>query len=430
MKIDEGSSPQETEEDLGGVQIARLKRDHDASNSGQPEVDDRSQKGQKLWQKLSKTVRSGHGRSGQSGHGFVCAPPSLREYGSETGGQGSKAERQPRRERNFWKERLHEDIVVCRRELNQTELLATLRGRLQVVDSPRRAIRVFISSTFTDTAGERNLLLHDVFPYLDEYARKHGYLFQGSEMRWGIREYAAKENMTSDMCLQEIRACQDSVGVNFVLLSTQKYGYQPLPRRIDMTIFDRVLEFADTNEKLALSRHYCLDVNSLEPEYVLEMSHLSQQEWSKMESVLREILKTCSLRAWPDLDICDPACNHPAKDFFISVTEMEITQGILQQPDSKEKCLIFTRTISNLSALASSENPSSTNVGHYIDMTGDGQVSSQAQERLEWYKTRMLPSVCSLDCLNHWVRKKHCLLLLLSSFLVCKCAYREILKSK
>ena len=160
------------------------------------------------------------------------------------------------------------------------------------------------------------------------------------------------------------------------------------------------------------------------------MSHLSQQEWSKMESVLREILKTCSLRAWPDLDICDPACNHPAKDFFISVTEMEITQGILQQPDSKEKCLIFTRTISNLSALASSENPSSTNVGHYIDMTGDGQVSSQAQERLEWYKTRMLPSVCSLDGLNHWVRKKHCLLLLLSSFLVCKCAYKEILKSK
>ena len=51
---------------------------------------------------------------------------------------------------------------------------------------PAKTIRVFLSSTFTDTAEERNRILKAVVPKLQALFAKYGYEFQASEMRWSI----------------------------------------------------------------------------------------------------------------------------------------------------------------------------------------------------------------------------------------------------
>ena len=48
----------------------------------------------------------------------------------------------------------------------------------------RNVMRTFVSSTFTDTENERNLLIADVYPYLQELGRRLDIeVIQYSEMR-------------------------------------------------------------------------------------------------------------------------------------------------------------------------------------------------------------------------------------------------------
>lgn len=45
-------------------------------------------------------------------------------------------------------------------------------------------MRVFVSSTFTDTEIERNRLMADVYPYLSLLCKKLGLEFETVDMRW------------------------------------------------------------------------------------------------------------------------------------------------------------------------------------------------------------------------------------------------------
>ncbi len=42
----------------------------------------------------------------------------------------------------------------------------------------RRALRLFVSSTFTDTKAERNHLIRDVFPQVRRFCEQHGIHFR------------------------------------------------------------------------------------------------------------------------------------------------------------------------------------------------------------------------------------------------------------
>ena len=53
-------------------------------------------------------------------------------------------------------------------------------------------------------------------------------------MRWGVRDEATDDHMTTELCMNEIRNCQRlSTGPNFVVFLGQKYGYRPIPTIID-----------------------------------------------------------------------------------------------------------------------------------------------------------------------------------------------------
>lgn len=49
-------------------------------------------------------------------------------------------------------------------------------------------------------------------------------------MRWGVRDEATDDHMTTELCMKEIENCQRlSMGPNFVVFLGQKYGYRPIP---------------------------------------------------------------------------------------------------------------------------------------------------------------------------------------------------------
>jgi hypothetical protein len=51
-----------------------------------------------------------------------------------------------------------------------------------------RAVRLFISSTFSDMQAERRVLVERVFPRVREWCQSRGVSFTEIDLRWGITE--------------------------------------------------------------------------------------------------------------------------------------------------------------------------------------------------------------------------------------------------
>ena len=113
-----------------------------------------------------------------------------------------------------------------------------------------RIIRLFISSTFKDMSDERDKILHMIYPKLEKYCSSEGYILQIVDMRWGIFESASNEQLTTDICLDEIRLAKElSNGPFFIAILSHRYGSKFAPRSISETEFHLLLEQCDPDGK-------------------------------------------------------------------------------------------------------------------------------------------------------------------------------------
>ncbi|XP_066199241.1 telomerase protein component 1 [Saccopteryx leptura] len=85
-----------------------------------------------------------------------------------------------------------------------------------------RSIRLFISSTFRDMHGERDLLLRSVLPALQARAAPHRINLHAIDLRWGITEEETRRNRQLEVCLGEVENSQLFVGI-----LGSRYGYVP-----------------------------------------------------------------------------------------------------------------------------------------------------------------------------------------------------------
>ena len=74
-----------------------------------------------------------------------------------------------------------------------------LRGHFSEGDlarwaAPRHSLVVFVSSTFTDTQHEREVLNNELLPKLREQAQSHGLEVVFVDMRWGITDDATVDH--------------------------------------------------------------------------------------------------------------------------------------------------------------------------------------------------------------------------------------------
>lgn len=58
------------------------------------------------------------------------------------------------------------------------------------------------------------------YPKIKAFCQDLGYEFQVVDMRWGVRDEAADDHMTTEICLKELLMCKKvSTGPNFVVSS-------------------------------------------------------------------------------------------------------------------------------------------------------------------------------------------------------------------
>ncbi|UJR18077.1 hypothetical protein I4U23_004977 [Adineta vaga] len=291
--------------------------------------------------------------------------------------------------------------------LNETDLL---RGRCEDLPDVRsKIIRVFISSTFSDTLCERDSLIENVFPKLKDYCReKYGLEFQYSDMRWGIENEAADNHSEVETCLKEIELCQKySVATNFVVLLSHRYGSRPTPAKIESTLFERLKKIVEldpnsTEDLQLLSQWYQLDTNSVPFSYILRsISSLlpniksdntiemkgARKQWNEINDRIRICLRQAAQKCFEQSQITSDEYD----DFFISVTEKEILKGIVSSPNANQRTLCFFREIEDIY-----DHLTDKKASKFIDLTStnDGKVliDNEAESLLNRLKFIRIPN--------------------------------------
>ncbi|XP_038079386.1 NACHT domain- and WD repeat-containing protein 1-like isoform X1 [Patiria miniata] len=276
-------------------------------------------------------------------------------------------------------------------------------------------VRVFLSSTFTDTIHERNRLLKDVFPELQKYCQGKGLDFEVVDMRWGVRDNATADHLTSALCIKEIETCKRlSMGPHFVGFLGNKYGYRPLPPVVESAHFEKLTCSVQSlgvepDESQLLANWYVQDTNATPPVHVLqpitsrlpnfynaEQPELQQKErddWWKTFGRLQRLLQRGARAAVKEGLITE----EESAVYFESVTEIEVREGLKGVVDPSASCLFFLRDLEGLGVKMEDEA-----TRRYLDIDEDGSVDSNAQTSLKNLKTNYLPSILGEEAIHRF----------------------------
>ncbi|XP_050685594.1 NACHT and WD repeat domain-containing protein 2 [Leptidea sinapis] len=227
-----------------------------------------------------------------------------------------------------------------------------------------KIVRIFTSSTFTDTTMERNTLMAKCYPRIKDYCReKHGLEFQVVDMRWGVRDEATDDHMTTELCMREIKNCQRlSMGPNFVVFLGQKYGYRPIPTYVLSSELQMLRDelAAGGVDVILLDTWYKKDSNAVPPVSVLQpissillnfnnkrvpkLQAEDQAIWWDTLGKMQKLFRKASLQLF-NAGRIDKDTMH---NYFMSVTEREVINGVLNVKNTKNHCLAYVRYINNI----------------------------------------------------------------------------------
>jgi hypothetical protein len=203
-----------------------------------------------------------------------------------------------------------------------------------------RTFRIFVSSTFEDLKEERNALQREVWPKLRKLCEQHGARFQSIDLRWGVRDEAALDQKTMEICLREIERCQRTgIKPNFIVLLGQRYGWRPLPSRIEASEFDAIRDHIPSLDDRALVESwYRRDDNAVPPEHLLRPrtdEWIDAKRWQAIEGRLRGILLAASRVA----GLSDSSL----LKYEASATHQEILKGLGTTTEDRRHVFAFCR---------------------------------------------------------------------------------------
>jgi WD40 repeat protein len=207
-----------------------------------------------------------------------------------------------------------------------------------------RTFRLFISSTFSDFIAEREALRTQVFPKLEFFCAERGARFQAVDLRWGITDEAQREHDTMRICLEEVRRCQElSPRPNFAVLLGDRYGWEPVPARIPVDHWTRLLAGATRADRAILRAGYQgPDRNAVPPAYHLRPREGDWAASEARESVLRDALRRAADAAG--------FAGVERLPYFASATHQEIALGALSGQDVPGHVRAYVRRLKGLHA--------------------------------------------------------------------------------
>ncbi len=203
-----------------------------------------------------------------------------------------------------------------------------------------RTFRVFVSSTFEDLQAERDALQRDVFPKLRQFCEENGARFQAIDLRWGVRDEAALDQQTMEICLREIERCQQTgIKPNFIVLLGDRYGWRPLPARIEAQEFDRICgRVADAADWQLINAWYERDDNAVPPEYLLKPrtgEFVDKDRWGEIEHRLHRVLREAARDAG--------LAEGKLIKYEVSATHQEILKGLGETDEDRKHVFAFFR---------------------------------------------------------------------------------------
>eukprot|EP00049_Salpingoeca_infusionum_P015661 m.306518 g.306518 ORF g.306518 m.306518 type:complete len:2218 (-) comp15923_c1_seq2:58-6711(-) len=278
---------------------------------------------------------------------------------------------------------------------------------------PSQLVRIFTSSTFDDLKVERDELWQRAFPLIRQQLKQLNLEFQVVDMRWGIRDESTADHKTTDICMEEIRACQtESLGPNFVTLLSQRYGYRPFPNKIVQEEFETLLAQCSAEDQKVLSMWFKLDTNTIPAQYWLlpvteHLQHFLEQKnmdkrradrgkWWEYFEQMSAALRTAALQAFAG---DTPEAKATRHRYIQSITEDEIVNGLLDIPleTRTKQCLWLRRNIVDLDQYKTTDD---SRISAFTDMQ-DGKVDEEAEKLLyelrEERVAKALPPSCVLE---------------------------------
>ncbi|KAM6040322.1 NACHT domain- and WD repeat-containing protein 1 [Theristicus caerulescens] len=184
---------------------------------------------------------------------------------------------------------------------------------------PSSLVRIFISSVFSDMATERETLLEKAYPEAQAFCQKHGLMFEVIDLRWGISELVDMDHRNTQLCLEEIEACQKlSAGPTFIVSASTAVrpqslwlqpdlfcllqgllgdhcGHQTVPRLIAEKEFEALTLQLSGDSAQLLTRWYRRDENALPTCYVLQPA--DGEAWHCLERRLASALRVAAQKA-------------------------------------------------------------------------------------------------------------------------------------
>ncbi|XP_063770572.1 NACHT domain- and WD repeat-containing protein 1 [Pseudophryne corroboree] len=274
-----------------------------------------------------------------------------------------------------------------------------LRGKSLILPTERsNNVRLFISSTFSDMAEERDALMELAYPEVQAFCQKHGLTFEVVDMRWGVRDYASVDHITTDLCLKEIETCQrTSIGPYFIGLVGNRYGFRPIPRVIDEEEFNILYKkiLKDEAKAKLVDNWFWKDMNAVPPCFVFQpitvhLPHFSDtnpshaelqatevKEWGEIERQLTWTLRLAAQDAHRE-GLITLKQRHK---YYKSVTEWEIDSGLSDCSTNEAGSTIIFREVKDMNLCK--DKP-------LIDVKEDGSSDTEAQELLGELKSWIL----------------------------------------
>ncbi|MDO4805711.1 MAG: AAA family ATPase [Coriobacteriales bacterium] len=155
----------------------------------------------------------------------------------------------------------------------------------------RKTFRLFVSSTFLDFVNERSIINERLSTRLESYCERYGYGFEVVDLRWGIGEIASENQLTLDICLNEIARCKlYAPRPHFLLMLGGRYGSIPLPTELAPNAYETIVSTLEAEESSLVRHWYEFDDNCLGGTYRLKPRKGRFRDYSDWSGVKRGLL--------------------------------------------------------------------------------------------------------------------------------------------
>ncbi|XP_064634336.1 uncharacterized protein LOC135492092 isoform X2 [Lineus longissimus] len=119
-----------------------------------------------------------------------------------------------------------------------------LKGSMNIkVPADSKILRIYVSSAFTDSIGERSRLIQKAYPDLKEYCSSRGYELHIMDLHWGVTSWQTDDHTGPDKAMQVLEKCTEGARtISFVTFLSQTYGPSLLPTSIPADEFQLILK--------------------------------------------------------------------------------------------------------------------------------------------------------------------------------------------